>query len=124
MGRYRRTVKAETDDVRLAYWRARDWLTYAVHELPAGVLDGPDGATPAACQELMEGLDRFAALCEDAGLHDHADFIAGCRWHFEHYPHYLGRRRHFADYETYTRDRQGPPRVAEPPPPPRWLRRL
>jgi hypothetical protein len=112
-----------SDDDQARYWQGRDWLTYAVHELPIGVLDGPDGASAAACEEMLARLEEFARLCARLGLDDHQEFIAACRWHFEHYPHYLGRRRHFADYETYTRDRQGPVKVGDPPAPPRWLSR-
>ncbi len=98
----------------------RRWLETAVHELPAGVLWGAHGATPEQCAEMMDGLDEFAGLCRRLGLDDHEEFIDSCRWHFEHYPHYLGRCRHFADYATYVRDRHGPVRVS-PPPTPRWL---
>lgn len=111
------------DDDRAAYWRERDWLTSAVHELPSGVLDGAGGASIAACAEMLDGLDVFAQRCERLGLNDHREFIEGCRWHFDHYGHYLGRRRHLADYETYVRDRRGPLRVPDPPAPPRNLSR-
>jgi hypothetical protein len=101
------------------YHQTLDWLTYAVHELPLGVLWGPDGSTPEQCSELMAGLEEFAVLCTRLDI-DHAAFIENCRWHFEHYPHYLGRRRHFVDYATYIRDRNGPLTVD---PPTRRLRR-
>ncbi|NKY38197.1 hypothetical protein [Cellulomonas septica] len=94
-----------------------------MHELPTGVLDGANGASIAACAEMLEGLDVFAQRCERLGLRDHQEFIEGCRWQFDHYGHYLGRRRHFADYETYVRDRRGPLRVPDPPAPPRHLSR-
>ncbi|WP_157537517.1 hypothetical protein [Nocardioides sp. Root190] len=90
------------------YERDRNWLWGAVHELPAGVLWGATGATAAECAEMMAGLEEFASVCERLGLsEDHTAFIEGCRWHFEHYPHYLGRRRHFVDYATYVQDRKG-----------------
>lgn len=103
--------------------RAVDWLSYAVHELPAGVLDGPNGATPDACREMLEDLEGFERLCTRLDLKDHAKFLEGCRWHFEHYPHYLARRRHFASYEAYTVDRKAPMSVPGPPPPPGWVQR-
>ncbi|MGK5444638.1 hypothetical protein ACSNN7_22825 [Micromonospora sp. URMC 105] len=107
---------------RTRYVRDRQWLEYAVHELPAGVLWGVDGATPEQCAEMLDGLDEFAGVCDRLGLAGHAEFIDGCRWHFDHYPHFLGRRRHFVDYVTYIRDRRGPVRVP-PPPRPDWLGR-
>jgi hypothetical protein len=99
------------------YDRGRHWLANAVHELPAGVLWGVNGATSEQYAEMLDGLDEFARVCDRLGLDDHKEFIDGCRWHFEHYPHYLGRRRHFVDYIAYIRDRHGPVDVLLPPPP-------
>lgn len=106
-------IDAEMD--REAYRHAMDWLTAAVHELPAGVLDGADAATPEACAEMLVELEEFRNVCLRLGLDDHRVFIEQCRWHFEHYPHYLGRQRHFATYATYVEDRRGPLRVVLPP---------
>ena len=104
------------------YWRDRGWLDFAVHELPAGVLYGANGATAAECRDLMDGLDGFASLCSRLELPDHTAFIEGCRWHFDHYPHYLSRHRHFDGYEAYVRGRRGPLRVVGPTVP-EWLKR-
>ncbi|SNY06286.1 hypothetical protein [Paractinoplanes atraurantiacus] len=108
-------VATEADRER--YHDGRKWLDYSVHELPAGVLWGADGATPVQCAEMLDGLDEFALVCARLGLDDHSEFIDACRWHFDHYPHYLSRRRHFSDYATYIRDRRGPLRVPPPPSP-------
>jgi hypothetical protein len=116
------SMEPVTVDDRGHYARDLSWLQYVVHELPAGILFGANGASPDECRELMEGLDEFARLCLRLQLTDHAEFIENCRWHFEHYPHYLGRRRHFHDYESYIRDRHGPLVVTMPPSPP-WLAR-
>lgn len=105
---------ATTDADRERYQRALNWLWGAVHELPAGVLWGSNGATEDQCAEMMTGLQEFESLCERLGVADHVDFIEGCRWHFEHYPHYLGRRRHFVDYATYVSNRRGPLKVPLP----------
>lgn len=104
------------DDIA-EYCRVRAWLIGAVHELPTGILDGQNGATIEQCAEMRDELDVFATLCECLGLADHREFIAECRWHFEHYAHYLGRRRHFVDYPTYVADRGGSLRVRVPPEP-------
>lgn len=100
-----------------AYETFRHWIDAAVHELPAGVLWGARGATPEECAELLEGLDEFVEFCTRLKLPDQRVYIDGCRWHFDHYPHYLDRRRHFTDYQTYVRDRGGPLRVQLPPSP-------
>lgn len=110
---------ADGDD-RARYRRARDWIDYAVHELPSGVLWGANGATPAQCADMLNDLEDFAKVCDRLGLDDHTEFIENCRWHFDHYPHFLGRRRHLTDYATYVSDRGGPLRVAIPPSP-HWM---
>jgi hypothetical protein len=85
-----------------------------VHELPAGVLGGPNSATPEECAELMEGLNEFESLCKVVGS-ESVEFIEQCRWHFEHYPHYLSRHRHFKGYESYIVPRNGPLKVTARP---------
>jgi hypothetical protein len=85
-------------------------LRYAVHELPAGVLYGHDGANAKQCEELMADLQDFERICLQLDK-DQRAFIEGCRWHFDHYPHYLGRRRHFQSYRQYVEGRGGPLKV-------------
>ena len=99
----KRTLKREFDQLYSV-------LDYSMHELPAGVLWNPDAATPAQCLELMGDLNRFVVVSEQLSIATHA-FVEACRWHLEHYPHYLSRRRHFVDYAGYISDRGGPLRV-------------
>ena len=87
-------------------------LRDAVHELPAGVLWGSNGATEQECKELLEGVVELGKVCSELGR-DQTDFLEDCRWHFEHYPHYLERQRHFLSYEQYILDRKGPQRVRD-----------
>jgi hypothetical protein len=85
-------------------------LGYATHELADGVLCGANGATPRQCAEWMSDLIEFEAIWIEFGR-DQEPFIEDRRWHFEHYPHSLGRSRHFVDYRKYIEDRGGPLRV-------------
>ncbi|NKF23399.1 hypothetical protein [Solimonas marina] len=97
-----------------SYEELRLGLEYAVHELPAGILGGPNSATPEECAELMDDLNKFEALCKVVEI-DSAVFIEQCRWHFEHYPHYLSRHRHFKGYASYVIPRKGPLKVTAKP---------
>jgi len=97
-------------DLEREFDRLHALLAYAMHELPAGVLWHPDAATPAQCGELLADLNRFVEVSAQLGVPAQA-FIDACRWHLDHYPHYLSRRRHFADYARYVADRGGPLRV-------------
>lgn len=85
-------------------------LDYAMHELPAGVLWGPNAANDSQCADLMVDLNRFEQLSKQLAT-PAQDFIDACRWHLEHYPHYRSRQRHFLDYASYCMDRGGPRRV-------------
>ena len=85
-------------------------LDYAMHELPAGVLWGPNAADRSQCAELLVDLNRFEELSKQLSI-PAQDFIDACRWHLDHYPHYRSRQRHFADYASYCIDRSGPLRV-------------
>ena len=92
------------------YEKLLDSLESAVHELPAGVLFGPNGANPKQCAELMDDLNEFETLCAELER-PQAEFIEACRWHFDHYSHFLGRSRHFTSYAEYVAARGGPLRV-------------
>ncbi len=83
-------------------------LGFALHELPTGVL-----ADEAGCAEFMRMLPEVEELASLFRF-EHEPFIDGCRWHFEHWPHYLGRAKHFNSYRDYCVRHQGPLRVFEP----------
>jgi hypothetical protein len=82
------------------YARLLKYLEYTLHELPAGVLYDANGADEKKCAELMSDTYRLEALAKGLGI-DIAEFIGSCRWHYERYPHYLSRHRHFGSYADY-----------------------
>ena len=77
-----------------------EYLEYTLHELPTGVLYDSNGANEEKCAELMKDTYRLEELAKDQGI-DLSAFIATCRWHYERYPHYLSRHRHFGSYQKY-----------------------
>ena len=89
------------------YERLLKCLEYTLHELPAGVLYGADGANAKECAELMSDTYRLEKLATARGI-DLSEFLATCRWHYERYPHYLGRQRHFGSYENYMAKHHAP----------------
>ena len=86
-----------TREEKEEYLRLLRYLEYTLHELPAGVLYDANGADPKKCAELMKDTYRLEELAVGRGA-DISEFIATCRWHYERYPHYLGRQRHFGSY--------------------------
>ena len=89
--------KSEANDEYVRFLRC---LEYTLHELPAGVLYDANGADEKKCAELMSDTYRLEALAKDVGI-DLSEFLATCRWHYERYPHYLSRHRHFGSYANY-----------------------
>ena len=85
------------------------YLKYTLHELPAGVLYDSDGANESKCAWLMKLTYELEESSKELGI-DVAEFIATCRWHYEHYPHYLSRHRHFGSYKNYIAKYSGPDR--------------
>ena len=83
------------------------YLEYTLHELPAGVLYGANGASEEECSELMTATYRLEELAKVVGK-DLGEFLEICRWHYERYPHYLGRHKHFGSYANYMEKHQPP----------------
>lgn len=68
----------------------RDRFDYALHELPAGVLYGANGATPAECEEMLSELNNYESLCSElAGEEQDTELIADARFHIEAYREYI-----------------------------------
>jgi hypothetical protein len=79
-----------------------DRLRFSLHELPAGVLFGMDGATPEQCQELEEELDEFCRLVGQEEMAErHTELIRDCRLHFRGYRDYLLHGEKYRGYADY-----------------------
>lgn len=77
-------------------------LRYTLHELPAGVLYGHNGATATQCDELLAELDEFRALiAADNRATDFAVLVADCDGHFRGYKQYLLERPKYRSYAEY-----------------------
>lgn len=80
----------------------RDRFRYALHELPAGVLYGYDGATPEQCDELMDELQDYERLCAEIGAEDSdTGLMQDSRFHILAYKDFIKNRNSqdsFADY--------------------------
>ncbi len=77
-------------------------LRYSIHEVPSGVLDGIDGATPEQCLELEEELTEFCRLIAQEDMRERfAELIQACRLHFRGYRDYLLHREKYRSYAEY-----------------------
>jgi hypothetical protein len=85
-------------------------LDYTLHELPAGVLYGVDGATIAQCDKLLAELDEFRSLIAIEGrATEYAELVADCDLHFNAYKQYLLERPSQQSYSQYLEQRGGDP---------------
>jgi hypothetical protein len=108
-GLLQEALRVESTDVkarRQLVERLARYLAYTLHELPAGVLYGHDGATVEECGLLLSSLDDFRRHLDVLGERArHGDLIIKCEYHFETYRRYLSTRRvgqsyaHFLDSE-------------------------
>jgi hypothetical protein len=79
-----------------------DRLRFSLHEVPAGVLYGMDGASPEQCQELEAELEEFCRLiAQDQMQEPYAELIGACRHHFRGYRDYLLNREKYESYAAY-----------------------
>jgi hypothetical protein len=77
-------------------------LRYSLHEVPAGVLYGVDGASPEQCQELEEELDGFYRLVAQEQMQErYAELFRACYLHFRGYQDYLLNRERYKSYAEY-----------------------
>ena len=94
-------------ELKKEYEDLLSFMQYTLHELPVGVLFGANGASEKECAELLAETYRLERLSKKLGTNI-STFIEGCRWHYERYPHYVGRHRHFDGYESYIVKHDGP----------------
>ncbi len=92
---------------RERYNKLLSFLEYTLHELPAGVLYDANGANEKKCAELMSLTYELEKLSIELGT-DILSFIELCRWHYERYPHYLSRHKHFGSYKNYMEKHKAP----------------
>jgi hypothetical protein len=79
-----------------------DRLRFSLHEVPAGVLYGMDGASPEQCQKLEEELVEFCRLVAQEQMQErYAELIGACRHHFRGYREYLLHREKYESYAAY-----------------------
>jgi hypothetical protein len=92
-----------TDDIarKRLVDRHAAYLEYTLHELPAGVLYGHDGATAEQCDELLELLADFKRHVEATAQTDRfARLVQDCDFYFRAYAGYRrsGLTSSFAQY--------------------------
>jgi hypothetical protein len=87
--------------------RHASYLDYTLHELPAGVLFGADGATPDECDELMGLLDEFRGHLRVLGTQTkYEELIGDCELHYRAYAEYVRSGCPEGSYERFLERRR------------------
>ena len=77
-------------------------LSYAIHEVPSGVLYGYSGATPEECEELQQMLNDFSRMARQEGMIDqYEDLVEECVLHFRAYREYRLNSERWTSYEDF-----------------------
>ncbi len=85
------------------------YMNYTLHELPAGVLYGMDGANLSECDELLELLSEFTSHIELLNQRDiYAKLVDECELHYNAYRAYLSAGRAGCSYERFVESRMQP----------------
>jgi hypothetical protein len=80
----------------------RSRFDYVLHELPAGVLYGDDGATIKECDQLLVELSDYERLAmELGGDNQDRELITDARFHIPAYRRYLLERDRHTNYESF-----------------------
>ena len=87
--------------------RHSSYLEYTLHDLPVGVLYGPDGASTNECEELLGLLDEFKTHVAITGQQEHySELISACEFHYNAYAAYLRSGPPYEGYRRYLESRE------------------
>ena len=82
--------------------RRASYLEYTLHDLPVGILYGPDGASANECEELLSLLDEFKTHVKITGQQErYSELIRECEFHYHAYAAYLRSGWPYEGYQRY-----------------------
>jgi hypothetical protein len=102
---YRRDPSSDVTRVKLVASTAR-FIQYTLHELPAGVLYGNNGATVEQCKDLETELAFFRGLLTSTEAEQFQKLIDLASVHYPAYRAYLSQD-HRQGYATFLGERHG-----------------
>lgn len=100
---YRRDPSFEHARAKLVSATA-NFIHYTLHELPAGVLYGTDGATLEQCDELVAELAFFRGLLTSREVEQFQALVERASFHYPNYREYLLQNRKHG-YGTFLAER-------------------
>lgn len=80
--------------------KIREYLTSTLHEIPAGVIIGANGATIEECEELIKEADKYEILCNKI-KREESDLIRECKYYYPAYRDYLSVHKNYINFADY-----------------------
>jgi len=104
-GLLKQAIKDDPNDLRAKTQLLdlmRDRFEYVLHELPAGVLYGQNGATREQCIDLLVELADYIELAREIGeTEEDRELISSARFHITAYRQYLSELGRHQNYEAF-----------------------
>ncbi len=80
--------------------KQKNYFEYTLHELPAGVLYGSDGATIEECEDLLNQLNKYKEVCGQLNI-DNEELITECEFYYSTYKNYLKIYKNYNGFEDF-----------------------
>lgn len=88
------------DALNYKYHALKEYLTFSIHEIPVGVLNGMNGASVSDIPAMLKDLDEFELISIKLDKID-SNLIADCRKYYNSYKDYLQNLKEYTSFEDY-----------------------
>lgn len=88
------------DALNYKYHALKKYLTFSIHEIPSGILNGMNGASVSDILAMLKDLDEFEMISIKLGKIDSSQ-IADCRKYYNAYKDYLQNLKEYKNFEVY-----------------------
>lgn len=88
------------DALNYKYHALKEYLTFSIHEIPSGILNGMNGACVSDIPVMLKDLDEFEMISKKLDKFD-SNLIADCRIYYNAYKDYLQNLNRYKNFEDY-----------------------
>ena len=88
------------DALNYKYHALKEYLTFSIHEIPSGILNGMNGASVSDIPAMLKDLDEFEMISKRLDQID-SNLIADCRKYYNAYKDYLQSLKEYKSFEDY-----------------------
>lgn len=89
------------DALKVKYFIRKEILWYSIHEIPLGVLNGLDGASPTDIPPMLNSVDEFQDISNKLKIDNDEILIEDCRKFYTAYGEYLKQLNRYDNFEDY-----------------------